>query len=189
MGEMYHRKSTTTIRKILYSIMSCNMLSIIPNWFTRCSSLIYCTIIFNLNLIILCVQADLPVHCYYAEIPGVWEYYIGNLQPKKGFNGENFDTRCGMASPGDPDGWQELTPTDEGYGEFNKYLGKYHLTNRFQNVGKLTLLLRDDETVRVLAREDYYVEEEDDYLLEQEDERILLQEEIDLIESSRAYRV
>lgn len=41
-------------------------------------------------------KADLPNHCYYAEIPGVWEYSIGRLQPKEGFTGKNYDTMCGM---------------------------------------------------------------------------------------------
>ena len=54
-------------------------------------------------------RADLPVHCYFHEVPGVWDFFVGRLQPKDdGFDGH--DKRCGMIAPGDPDGWQQLTP-------------------------------------------------------------------------------
>ena len=56
------------------------------------------------------MRADLPVHCFYHEVPGIWDFYIGRLQ------GDGFgssDTRCGQHAPGDPDGWQQLTPIHE----------------------------------------------------------------------------
>jgi hypothetical protein len=61
------------------------------------------------------------VHCDYNEIPGVWEIHIGRLQPESGFDGTNFDPRCGMQTPGDADGWQSLTP---GATEENKDMDK-----------------------------------------------------------------
>jgi len=56
------------------------------------------------------VFGDLPVHCDFGEIPGVWKMKVGRLQPKSGFDGSNFDRLCGQTIPGDEDGWQDLAP-------------------------------------------------------------------------------
>lgn len=117
------------------------------------------TIIFIILLFFYLGYSDLPVHCDYNEIPGIWEYHIGRLRPKSGFNGENYDVRCGVEAPGDPDGWKNLSPgydkeTGELYSKNNMELGKYYLTDRFEKIGKLTLLLRNDATFIILDTEE-----------------------------------
>ncbi|CAD7927231.1 unnamed protein product [Amoebophrya sp. A120] len=102
-------------------------------------------------------RADLPVHCDFGEIPGVWKFTFGRLQPEAGFDGTNFDRRCGLTIPGKGDGWQQLTPPAKATA---KEKGKYFLTDRFQPVAELTMLLKEgnsyeDPEVEILERRDF----------------------------------
>lgn len=127
------------------------------------------------------VSADIPVHCDFKDIPGVWELEFARLQaPPSGPDGdmsgleptgdrsdfqnvhESFDRRCGQTVPGLPDGWQDLTPFGTARTERPLY-EKYFLTDRLQPVASMTVLLSEgnqfeDTQVKILKRDDREVD-------------------------------